>query len=72
MLRCELENQNNDLKEINQQLDGAIKKADASTYEIEQFKIKEAQTKNEELERLKGVNLYQAEQLLKVQKRKIC
>ena len=66
MLRCELENQKNDLKETNQQLDEAIKKADGLKYETEQFKITVTQTKNEELETLQAVNSCQEEQILKV------
>lgn len=66
MLRYELENQKNDLKESNQQLDEAIKKADGLNHEMEQLKIIVARTKNEELETLQTINSCQEEQILKV------
>ena len=66
MLRCELENQKNDLEEANQLLEESVKKASIQKCEIELLLKKADQDKVVELERSKMINACLEEEIQKV------
>ena len=66
MLRCELENQKNDIKETRQQLEEANNVVSSLKTEFELTKKSMECAKNEELEKLKIANSNQEEEISKV------
>ena len=66
MLRCELENQKNDIKETRHQLEEANKIVENLKTEFEQSKSSMEQANIEELEKMKTINADQEEEISKV------
>ena len=66
MLRCELENQKNDIKETRNQLEEANNVVSSLKTEFELTKESMECAKNEELEKLKTANSNQEEEISKV------
>ena len=66
MLRCELENQKNDIKETRQQLEEANNVVSSLKTDFELTKESMECAKNEELEKLKNINSDQEEEIAKV------
>ena len=66
MLRCELENQKNDIKETRQQLEEANNVVSSLKTEFELTKESMERGKNEELEKLNNIISDQKEEISKV------
>ena len=66
MLRCELENQKNDIKETRHQLEEANRIVENLKTEFEQSKSSMEQANIEELEKMKTINADQEEEISKV------
>ena len=66
MLRCELENQKNDIKETRHQLEEANRIVENLKTESEQSKASMEQANNEKLEKMKTINADQEEEISKV------
>ena len=66
MLRCELENQKNDLNETKQLLEEANKKIEALKLETDKSNTALEQLKDDEVERLKEINFCQREEIIQV------
>ena len=66
MLKCELENQKNDIKETRHQLEEANNIVDSLKTEFELTKASVEFAKNEELDKLRKVNSDQEEEISKV------
>ena len=66
MLRCEMENQKNELKDASEQLDEAVDKADMFKHEMSQLKLTTHLDNHQELEKLKIVISGQEEEIIRV------
>ena len=66
MLRCELENQKNDIKETRHQLEEANRIVENLKKEFEESKASMEQANNVNLEKMKIINSDQEEEILKV------